>query len=525
MPGPDRPAGASIFVLIPALGLLGCSSDAPHKAERMEAASSTAAADAAAQSIRLDVRPGLLLQGEVLSEGLRALPQTLEIEDAGGRVVEVPQVRLLEPLHQTGTITGYSINPQISLLPGEVVSVEGTVLIRKPNTVQTYASSTDTAGVFEAWLVPQDTYQLTVVPGDPQLPMHTQELQLGGSPDELEIDIGFGAPVYGTVRSNNGPVHNARVHLLDPLGNRSATALTDENGRYQLRVQPGTYTPVCEGREVGQDPTLQQPGIVVPLEGALVDFEYPSDLPQTLAEGRIVSASGQSLAGTVVRFLSEELDGYGDLDATWRWDAPIQGPGTFIAKVVPGLYTIEVLPPEARTSAEDPGDSPGLSPARQTGVRLGLEATLDDIELQPTLEITGSLTTERGEPLAGGTVYCTEVGFDERSWFANTSDEGTFTLNLPQIPLDCLVGPPGTREDLAQGIVRFDPREDPSPRFALGTGTLFRGSVVGPEGSGEAFASIELRDQRDRLLAFGITDEDGAFALRAELGDAALESP
>lgn len=518
MSGPARPTGAPLVFASLVLGAAGCGGDARLEDYSAATVPNDAAFDSA-QSIRLDVRPGLLLDGG-LSQGLRALPQTLQLDDVSGSVIDVPELLLLEPVRQAGTITGYSVNPQISLLPGTSAAVEGTVFLRKPNTVQTYAASTDPQGDFEAWLVPQDTYQLTVVPDDPQLPMHTQELTVDGSPDDVNVDVGYGAPVYGAVRSSNGPVYNARVHLVDELGNRSASALTDEHGRYQIRVQPGTYTLVCEGREVGQDPTLRQAEIEVPIEGALVDFAYPSDLPQALAEGRIISPTGQNLAGTVVRFLSEELDGYGDLDASWSWDAPIQGPGTFIAKVVPGLYTIEVLPPDVRTSAEDPGGSPGLSPVRQTGVRLGLEATLDDIEILRTLEVTGTLSTEQGEPLAGGTVQCTEVGFDERSWFANTNDEGTFQLHLPQIPLDCLVGPPGDRRDLAQGTIRFDPREQTSPQFTLGTGALFQGSVRGPEGEGEPFASIELRDLQDRLLAFGVTDEDGSFSIRAELSDA-----
>ena len=108
---------------------------------------------------------------------------------------------------------------------------------------------------------------------------------------------------------------------------------------------------------------------------------------------------------------------------------------------------------------------------------------------------------------------CTEIGFDERSWFT-TTDESGFRLDLPRTEMLCRVGPPGDRTDLAQGRVEFDPRNDPQPVFALTTGVLFEGRVTNPEGP-EAYATIDVRTPEGDLLARGTTNDQGHYNIRA----------
>jgi len=467
-------------------------------------------------SLKIDVYPTDSRENDGAVSVFRALPQTLHAMDIPlGNTLEVGIVRMRTPQEQRGSVRGFLLNPLIASVPGEQVEIDGTVFIGQPDTVQSYAS-TITSGAFSTWVVPSnEPYQFAVVPDDPLLPLFSQEVTLKGVLNPLVVDVDTGVPVYGQVTSPGGPLGGARVAVVDSMGHRSATATTDAQGLYLIRVHPGQYKIVCEGRDQGQDPTLRVP-VTVEDPGLNWDIAYPVPLVQVLAEGRVVSERADPVPGTVVRFRSEELSGYSGVEASWTWDAPTATNGTFIARVAPGTYTIDLLPPPVEAGAQ-------YSPARLRAVRV-LDTDGEDlgsISIASSVDVVGVAQDSAGTPLASAVVDCTEIGFDRRSFFSTTNDDGVFQALLPAVPLSCVVAPPGDRNDLATGRFALDPSKELTPTFRLSGGTEIVGSVI-LSAAPEALALVEVRDLDNVLLGYGLTDEAGVFRLRADLEGARI---
>lgn len=461
-------------------------------------------------SLRVDVIPSQLRESEALDAAFRALPQSVDVQDLLVEDVQLEPIVLAAPQRQVGTVSGYRVNPAIADLPGETVAVGGTVRIRQPGSIQSYADTTDELGAFEAWVVPGDGYRLEVVPDDPLLPVLATDLVVADRP--VDVELGAGVPIYGFVRSAAGPMEDARVHVVDPQGVRSATAVTDENGLYQVRVTPGTWTVVSEGRGLGQDPVLTLPPVEVDDDGAHVDVTYPTDLSPVLVQGRVVDPDGDSVTNATVRFVAESLDGYDGLEASWVAEKPVGADSTFLGYVVPGTYTIEVLPPAA-----DDGQ-PDFSPLRRSAQVLAADAQLDLIELEPLRQVEGRVTGS-GRGLAGAQVTCAEVGFDERFWTTFTDDRGDFAVDLPRVPLACEVVPPGDEPGFAPRWLDHDPATREPLEVALRAGNAVRGRIETEDGP-EEFAVIEILDLDQRRIGFGFTDGRGEFEIRVDLDQA-----
>ncbi|MEQ1505693.1 MAG: carboxypeptidase-like regulatory domain-containing protein [Myxococcota bacterium] len=494
---------------------LGACGGSPSKFSANEGDSSTAPADggSAFQDVGLRIHLIPSRTREDGSDRYRALPETvLWSASPGGSEIALGDVRLATPVLQGGQADAYRVNPSIALLPGADVSVAGTVWLHRPDSLQSYVARTDDEGRFELWAVPDAGYQLQVIPDDPLLPMFSAPWTVTDPTDPIDLDLDAGAPVYGLVTYDGGtPLAGARLHVEDQSGGVSATVETDAFGLYQIRVMPGVWTVVCEGRAAGKDPTLRFADQTVEAGGLYLDVDYPTDLDPSLVEGQIQGADGATVVGTAVRLTATELIGFQGLDASWSTEVFV-GRNGYLSAVVPGRYTIDVVPPDAPTGKE-------LSPARLTDVVVGSGAkSLDPIVLPALVEVTGDVQGPSG-PIASAVVACQEIGFDGRSWETFTGPQGNFAIDLPSVPVSCVAEGSGTDpQPLASSRKTIDPAIDGSIRFDLAFGQLVTGRVVNGDGEVEPFVVIEVRDAEDRVLGTGFSAQsDGRFAVPIDL--------
>jgi hypothetical protein len=464
------------------------------------------AAESARVTLQLNLAPSNLRESE--SGAYRVLPQTFGVTTLQSAArISVGSLVLESPVVQTGSASAYKVNPSVAALPGDAVPVAGRVRLFHPASVQSYVTETDLDGRFETWAVPGAGYRLEIVPFDPLLPVFTEEIGVTDPPTPLDRDLGAGVPIYGLVTTPSGPVEGARIQLVDDFGTISATAFSDAYGIYQIRATKGVWTVVCSGRDSGLDPILAFVDQTVGELGLNLDVAYPTELEAVLTRGEIESVDGDRLAATV-RLVAESLDGYTGFDAAFATEVFASSNGSFLGEVVPGIYTVDVLPPD------EGGDD--LSPRRLTGVRLGDGIELDGIQLEGRVEVGGEVRGPSG-PLAASRVVCDEVGFGERSWDTFTGEQGRFLLDLPRVRVACEAHPPGDRSQLAPAFLSFDPSVEQSVAFDLVRGQVVAGTVVADDGEPEPTVVVEVRDASGRVLGSGLTGAEGQFEIAVDL--------
>lgn len=500
-----------------AAALHGCASES-----NLTEASSTGSAPSSpvtgAVDLRFNVFPSLQqlpgADGESAEATFRALPQTFVRPATPGSVdLRVGQLELIPPVFQTGSVVGYKINPLVVALPGESGPVDGRVRFSLPGSLQSYVAFTDSEGDYGVWTVPQEGYQVQVIPDDPMLAMYSGTIAVTSPPVPFDIDLGVGAPIYGRVTSAGFGMSDAQVRAVDPAGVTSSVALTDGSGLYQLRVTPGTWQVICDGRD-GREPTLDLGWVEVPEEGVVVDVAYPV-MPTTFVEGRIEDATGNPIEDATVRFVFEDADGFSKLAASWTGEDVTDGLGGFLLSAIPGTYTIEVIPSEE-------GLVDAWSPKRITGQAFTApKVTLRlPIELDPLILVSGQVFAEAtGAPLPSAHVTCTEIGFGERSFDTFTEVDGTFYLNTSTARQRCEIAPPSNGVGLATIRREIDPSVQSSGYdFILPPGTLLTGTVS-LNGVPEPYAVVEVWSDQVRL-GTSVTLEDGRFELQIDLTDA-----
>jgi hypothetical protein len=459
--------------------------------------------------LRIDVIPSQLRDSED-SDEYRVLPQSLLPGKVGTTLsVDVGDVSLLAPVVQSGIIEAFRVNPYIASVPGTTLPLDGNIQLRRLDTIQWYSTETNELGGFESWAVP-GTYRLEIAPRDPLLPVFTSDWIIEDPPAPIVLDLGAGVPVYGEVISEGGPEEGMRLHVVDSFGAHSASAETDEFGRYQLRVTPGQWTLVCEGRSSGKDPMLRFPDLQVGETGLHLNVAYPSDLPSAFLEGQIEGPSGEPLVDATIRIVADSLDGYESSMASWSFELASNETGSFVSPIVPGVFTIEVTPPEGEA----------LTPYRLEGLVVGREltTTLEPIRLGEFRTIQGTIRGPNGTGLRDARVDCSEVGFDGRTWEAFTAQGGSFELDVPNVTLECQADPPGDRDDLARQWRTMEPSEDDLD-LQLPVGQRVTGRVLA-EGAPEGYVVVEVRDLTGRSLGSGLTLDDGVFSIAVDLQSA-----
>jgi hypothetical protein len=447
---------------------------------------------------------------------LPALPFTAFRVAEGAEAVELD--RIDSPLAEriAGAVVAMRTNPTVASLPAREVPVIGTVSFSVPGTILQWQARTDEDGAFEAFLAPGSDYDLAILPDDPALPAWS-----GPSDAFLDIDpidLDFGVPIYGLVTSTEGPVSGAAVRAVSAEGARTALAVTDETGFYHLRVSPGDWSVVCEGRARGEDPTLTAPSLGVGDAGRFLSFAYPTDLETAVVSGTVTDPRGRPVPGAVVRFHGRTLSGYDDLpvEASWASEVTVSTSGAWVARVVPGTYDVEVVPP-----VTDDGRV-GTGPSLRAGVTFQGDAELA-LSTTRLLAVRGRVLDDAGRPLRDARVACREVGFDGHEYVGFADARGRVALELPRAALACEIAPPGDRTELPVARVARDADDRTDPTFVLGRGVEVGGEVFVGDAPA-AGAVVQVKDAAGALLAFDVTDEDGRFAVPlapTEDGDAA----
>ncbi|MFZ5479209.1 MAG: hypothetical protein ACOZNI_20765 [Myxococcota bacterium] len=475
--------------------LAGCSG-AADSAKAPNAEETDGAADTALDvgALRVDVFP---------PDGLGLLPQSHELR---GGAVEGATFELFPTVTWSGTLEGqvtrgwsgaaevpYTVEPLAATF---TASVNGT---RLGGSVQS-----DAAGRFELPLPAYDEpYDLSIVPLDADLAPFHEEERLFEDDTREDILLPVGLPVYGRVADSSGrgishvPMRIVRTDLDVEVA--SATFETDESGWYVTRVEgTGAYAVEVLGGLTERDdpevvPALRTEVLVEdPENGAALNIDLGT-LESASARGYVYDADGEEVRDAVVRFTAEALDGAtGELVI----ETQANSDGYFGLDLLPGTYTIEVIPPY----------SPVSTP--RVYVDEVIEAGSNDLG---TRRVDGSATlagTVVDAP-EGSLVVATQVGYGN-VYSAKTSGDGRFSMEVPAGEYVVRVTPADgdagamTYRQLATGD---------DARFELDPGEPLSGAVTF-EGEAVAYALYEVYDVASGVLvAQGRTDESGGFAV------------
>ncbi len=354
-------------------------------------------------------------------------------------------------------------------------------------------------------------YAVRIVPADATAtPFSLALTAVTGDADWSQV-IAPGAPLYGRVTDRNGN-HLAGVPLRIRRADGtivSSAFTTDSTGWYVARVLPGYDYVIQTVSDAGTGGLLVAAvDVAVTVEDengaeASVDVGGVADV---LLSGRILDdVSGEPVSQASVHAVSTSLvdsSGVVDLSVT------IQDDGNFAVHLLPGVYTLEIVPPSNRRTA---------TPARLTGVVIGADGLpIGDIRLDGPRGLAGQVYTEAGDPAAKATINATQQGGGGFVFSTTTDDEGKYAFaELPDSAFDLEISPfnPDSgaveHQDISAGQTSAD--------VMLRAGVDVTGTVYDPDGVGVAYALVELRDYvTKKLLARTLSGEEGVFRVRID---------
>ena len=419
-------------------------------------------------------------------------------------------VRLVDPVSVSGQVVGLAapLVAPIAALPGQedAEPFPGEVRLLHDSSVQSYRTPLSADGSFQAQVVPDADYLLAVVPDDPSLPLGFYDLDLREDNEGLSIDVGAGVPIYGVVTEDGVPVAGAQV-VAEQQGVETAVAVTNGAGFYELRVAEGEASVRCVGDDPTTDAVLEVASVPVGPEGLRRDFTYPAP-SQSLVEARLEGEDGQPLDGSVeVRLTASSVDGLETQNASFVVsDVTDQ---IVLTRVPEGIYDVEVLPPTEGSGAD-------YTPIRLTNVVVEGDTDLGTLVMPAMRRVEGSVADPQQQLIPRVAVSCREDGFGGRAWATVTSSEGSFTLDLPQVPVTCSFTPPVELTAVALTRRSFDAADSIAPSFTLAEGQTVTGRVT-RDGEGEELVVVELHDREERLLGSALTDEEGNWTMQVDL--------
>jgi hypothetical protein len=320
---------------------------------------------------------------------------------------------------------------------------------------------------YSAVLVAGETYDVVVLPTSDLVtsprnatapavrslpPLYLETVVDAGAADEpFRVDIEFpaeltsqctsandsGCTLQGGILGFDGEMDTAvaglQVQAIDELTGLfvSSVGETTELGRFAIRIGPGVSDYfVRVTSSVGRDPfpaVSVDPQVLFDDNPARV-VRVPR-LDSVQYTGGVRDQEGSAVAGATVRFLSTGIFDGSELGlvGSFTGSATTNEDGSFGAKLLPGLYSITVTPPEDTDSA--------------WGV-LSTEAFVVD-DLSPTeplvlpsrVQLSGEVTTFADEPAAGITVLARARQSEEtdtmnRSREVVSGREGTFKMQM-----------------------------------------------------------------------------------------------
>jgi hypothetical protein len=460
------------------------------------------------QRLRVDVHPAEIYG----SDGdFRALAQSSSSFQVASTAVDLAPIDLRRPVLLEGTVLAERVTPTPGFagLPVTLEPAPGQVLVNLAETVQAYQSPVDDQGRFGLYASPLSTYRVAIVPTDPVVPVLELDLPVGLSPPEQSLEIPAGVAIYGRVFAQGEPLAEALVVARTATGVVSAPSMTDASGRYELRVLPDQVVDLlCLGRSFQADPELEAAAVEVGASSLAVDFSY-NQLSTVLASGRVASAEGTPLAGVRIRLSSDRLNGYEVGQARSVHELSTAEDGTWLRQVLPGLYTLEVLPDPADEFQDE------WSSVRMEGVRIAEGAASLGLTSLPGLSpLRLTLSDRAGQLVPSAEVRCVEVGGSGRNWSSVADDAGEVELRVGRGPLSCSILPPGDRLDLPQTWLDLeDASQLDGALVVFPEGLAVRGTVRW-EGNPEAYALVDVVNADGRIVGSALTDDAGAFEVR-----------
>lgn len=487
--------------LVPALlgvGLTACSAD---MALSGFGDTGLANIEAASRSIRVDVLP---------EGGVDALPQSALYGDVSW---EGLSIELAETVRFSGTVTGTVNNPYAAVLPdvevpGQAdVALEADVQALLVGQIDGAATVSNDRGSFSMSFPRGGPYRLSVVPvADDPLPfLVVEERSFLADAVGEQVALGAGQAVYGRVLQSDGsPLPQSAMARLEheSTGVLGPPVPVGDGGHYLLRALPGDYRVTITGDSSSSYlPRVSAPVTVTDEGPAEVDFDLGALEP---VDVRFEVAGASAVDGLSVRFLSESLTGVEGTATV----APFSQSGEFRTELLPGVWTIEVIPDF------DPDGQ--ASPLRIEGlvVAAGAAVELEPVVLPPRVEVSGVVTGSLGdEPLEGVLVSAREVGFDGNVYSARTDADGRYTLLLPDVALDVSFTP-AVKNETTTWVSVDEPAQ-------LGNVKLARGETVSGRvtltGDPVPYSVVEVRDgESGALYATTFTDANGDFTVRID---------
>ncbi|MED5369911.1 MAG: carboxypeptidase-like regulatory domain-containing protein [Myxococcota bacterium] len=450
--------------------------------------------------VRLDVWP---------SSSDESLPQSFFDVSFDSDSAWSTTLQLGVPVTVSGQLTGFQANPTAISVPGQDGAVEGFFQALVPGTPMGRVVQTDERGAFSAQVVPSEGYTVALIPSTPSL---LPFLVTGGedlfTDQDFSTYLDFGLPVWGSVTlpasedtGGLSGLDQGVVRLTHSASGISGPERPVEDGFYMLRAYPGDYLLELYDPDDPDFPLIQR-AITVGAEdasGLQEDFELP-EIAQVVAQGEVRDADSRPYSGVEVRFTSLSLEGLPEGSHTV--ETTTNGSGLYIARLLPGSYLVEYLPPY--------GDD--ASSAEVVDVQVSGTSTLPTQTLEPLTLVEATVSTENG--LAPGTlVRAQEVGFDQRVYETTSGPDGSFLLPVSDGQLEWTFTPDlGTQAATtfkamtAQEMIEAE-------QVLLDAGVQLSGVVL-LEGEPVPYSVVDVRDAEDKLWAQTVTDDEGWFQVR-----------
>ena len=459
------------------------------------------------QEIRLDITPS--------DASLDILPQSfiLNAEESWQDI----NLKLQPTTIISGDIHGFSIYPYMdTTLPGEDLPVEAQVQISQGSSINGGIVNSDEEGNFSLSIPEGQDYQISVAPLSPQNVPYTivEGLSFGSDVPRLDIDLGVGNPIYGTIEGFSDAGFSAQVQLIDlETGVKGPQTDISANGYFQVRAPSNRQDFILrvQGEQSNTLPTIDTQ---VHLEANTEDSREINlslgDLTPSTVTGQLLDVDGSSYAErSTIRFHSNSLaDNEGVIDIETNNDDN----SSFTVNLLKGIYEIEIIPPYSETEKEAP-----VFLTLDVNERL---VDLGEIYFKKKITYSAIVLGIDGLPSSNVTVNFKEQEFNEYLYSGKTDDNGRLSILIPAVDMNVSLIPDNSFETItnlsldAIDIALAEDSELQLPEWPLQSGQPLSGTLQ-IEDEVIPFALIEVY-QGNTLLANGLSDLDGYFSLQIQ---------
>ena len=426
----------------------------------------------------------------------------------------IDEIEVGKPTNVTGKVTDEEGNP----LAGVPVSVKvGDQVVN---------GTTGDDGKFSIPVTPEDANvdEVTVsvpakdgyAPAEETIPVDVEKQDANITVDPVnKLEAGKETPVTGKVTDENGkPVANAPVTVK--VGDQTYTGTTDDEGKFSIPVTPeksgNTPVDVSVGETDNTKPANKTTTANVGKQDANLTVDPIKNAEAgkpTNVTGKVTDEDGNPVAGAPVTVK------VGDKTYTGNTGED-------------GKFTIPVTP---ETSGSQPvqvsvGQTATTKPANKTSTanvgQQDAKATVDpitDAKVGKEVPVTGKVTDEQGNPVAGAPV---NVTVDGKTYTGTTDEDGNYNIPVTptkagSLPVNVNVGATNqtkaAKANTTAKVTKQDPTVTVNPinGAEAGKSVPVTGSVTDEEGKPVANAPVNVTV--DGKTYTGTTDKDGKFSI------------